>query len=587
MFSEKDIKNAYDFLISKKIVEDSSIEEAFKTANEKKADIFVILVGLKKSKEEKITEAKAEFLGVKYINLNDVEINKEILKEVPEKAALFYRFIPFGKEGDVVKFAMIDLTDIESLDALKFISARKKISTEMYLASEGSFSFAFKQYKTLTEELKDALENVNKKIRDKSVKEKEEEKEVSKIIEEAPVSKIVDIILTHAIEGKASDVHVEPLQEELRIRYRLDGVLHNSLILPKKISAAVVSRIKILSDLKIDETRKPQDGRFRFNLSSDGGAGKSVDLRVSRLPTVNGEKVVMRILDTTSEVGSLENLGLWGKGLEIIKNNIKKPFGILLITGPTGSGKSTTLYALLKILNREGVNIITLEDPVEYYMEGINQSQIHADIGYTFASGLRSILRQDPNIIMVGEIRDKETAELATHAALTGHLVLSTLHTNNSIGVIPRLIDMGIESFLISSSLNVAIAQRLVGKICGYCKKEIKMSKSIKEAIEKELSGIKSAKLKELDLDLSKEIKLFKGEGCKECKQSGIIGRIGIFEILFMTSNLESIISSKISDSDIIKEAERQEMVTIRQDGIIKAIRGITTIEEVFRVTEN
>lgn len=586
MINEIDIGKAYDFLEKKKLMEKKDLAEAFKKAKGGNLDFFNVLIQSKKLEEEAGVKLKAEFLDIPYINLKDYPIQKAVLQEVPEKAALFYKIIPFQKTGSEVKFAIVDPTNIEALDAIKFISMRREITAKIFLVSPSGYNIATKQYKTMTEELAAALKGVDLKM-DLKEKEKEveQEKEVNRIVEEAPVSKIVDIIISHAVEGKASDIHIEPTQSELRVRYRLDGQLHDSLILPKKISAAVVSRIKILSELKIDETRKPQDGRFRFNLSEGSGSSKSVDLRISTLPTVNGEKVVMRILDTSSDISSLENLGIWGRDLKEVNDNINKPFGIILITGPTGSGKSTTLYALLKMLNEEGVNIITLEDPVEYYLEGINQSQIHSEIGYSFASGLRSILRQDPDIIMVGEIRDKETAELATHAALTGHLVLSTLHTNNSIGVIPRLIDMGIEPFLIASSLNVAIGQRLVRRNCKYCKEEVKPTKEVEEIIRKEMKEVPPEQIK--DIDFKGPIKLYKGKGCKECKKSGTTGRIGIYEVLSMTPELESTINAKITDIEISKEAKRQGMITMKQDGIIKALRGITTIEEVFRASED
>lgn len=585
MINEIDITKAYDFIKRKKLLENKDLAEAYKKAKSGNADLFNVLIESQKIDEESAIKLKAEFLDIPYIRLKDFQIDKAVLQEVPEKAAMFYKIIPFERSGSDVKFAIVDPTNLESLDAIKFISMRREITAKVFIVSRSGFGDAMKQYKTLSDELAAALEGVDKKIGDKNKeKEAEQEKEVSRIVEEAPVSKIVDIIVSHAVEGRASDIHIEPTQTELRVRYRLDGMLHDSLILPKKISAAVVSRIKILSDLKIDETRKPQDGRFRFTLSEGGWSGKNVDLRVSTLPTVNGEKVVMRILDASSDISSLENLGIWGRDLREVNDNINKPFGIILITGPTGSGKSTTLYAILKMLNEEGVNIVTLEDPVEYYLEGINQSQIHSEIGYTFASGLRSILRQDPDIIMVGEIRDKETAELATHAALTGHLVLSTLHTNNSIGVIPRLIDMGIEPFLIASSLNVAIGQRLVRRICKYCKEEIKVTKEVEDIIRDELKEIPSEQFKDLNL---KELKLYHGKGCKECKEAGTVGRIGIYEVLSMTPELESVISAKITDIEISKEAKRQGMITMKQDGIIKALRGITTIEEVFRATED
>lgn len=582
--NEEYLEKVRDYLISSKTANKEQIEEVFKEASGSNVDVFDVLIKNKVLGEENAAKAKGHFLNVPYIDLRKETISPESLKEVPKRAALFYQFMPFEKDDNVIKVAMVDPANIDALDALKFISLKRNLNANIYITSKSSFNVAVKQFRRFGEELKSMLENVDQQIVEKEDSEKNK-KEIKSISDEAPVAKIVDIIISHAVEGRASDIHVEPNENELKVRYRLDGILHNSLILPKKISFAVVSRIKILSNLKIDETRKPQDGRFRFSLSSDGNAEKSVDLRVSTFPTVNGEKIVMRILDTSADIGNLESLGIWKKGLDTVNENISKPFGILLVTGPTGSGKSTTLYAMLKILNKEGVNIVTLEDPVEYFMAGINQSQVQPEIGYTFSSGLRSILRQDPDVIMVGEIRDKETAELATHAALTGHLVLSTLHTNNALGVIPRLIDMGIEPFLISSSLNVAIGQRLVRKICKYCKEEFKPSSKMEELIKKELEGIPDDQKK--DLDLRGKIKLFRGRGCDECKQSGTSGRMGIYEVLSMTPEMEEIMSSKITENDIVEEAKKQGMITMKQDGIMKALLGLTTMEEVLRTTED
>ncbi len=578
------LKKVYDHLISSKIADKEQLDKVFEEASKKNLDIFDVLVEKKVVNEEELVKIKANLLSIPYINLKEVVVDNAVLRELPEKAALFYKFIPFEKVGSDIKIAMVDPTNIDALDALKFISVKQNLNTKIYITSTANFNIVTKQYKKFGEELENVLKNVDQKlVGEKEPKRKEKEKE--RILEEAPVAKIVDIIISHAVEGKASDIHIEPSENDLRVRYRLDGVLHNSLVLPKMIKAAVVSRIKILSNLKIDETRKPQDGRFRFDLSSGSNVEKSVDLRISTFPTVNGEKIVMRILDTSSDISTLESLGVWKRGLSVINENISKPFGIVLVTGPTGSGKSTTLYAMLKILNKEGVNIVTLEDPVEYFMAGINQSQIRSEIGYSFSSGLRSILRQDPDIIMVGEIRDKETAELATHAALTGHLVLSTLHTNNAVGVIPRLIDMGIEPFLISSALNVAIGQRLVKKICEHCKEEIEPSISMKEIIKKELDKVPDNQKE--DLNLKDGIKLFHGKGCSECKNSGNSGRMGVYEILSMTSEIENKMSSKITESDIAKEAVKQGMITMKQDGVMKALSGFTTMEEVLKVTED
>ncbi|MDZ4384905.1 MAG: GspE/PulE family protein, partial [Candidatus Moranbacteria bacterium] len=351
---------------------------------------------------------------------------------------------------------------------------------------------------------------------------------------------------------------------------------------PKEIGPVVVSRIKILSNLKIDEKRKPQDGRFRLMHN-----GNAIDFRVSTLPVINGEKVVMRILDKDKGVSDIETMGLIGMGLDNMKDAIKETYGMILMTGPTGSGKSTTLYAMLKILNNEERNIITLEDPIEYDIEGLNQSQIKPEIGYTFASGLRTILRQDPNVIMVGEIRDGETAELAVHAALTGHLMFSTLHTNTAIGAIPRLVDMGIEPFLLSSSLRLVMAQRLVRRICENCKAEIEVSEILKKQIIKEVENISKSELERYGVDLSGKISLFRGKGCDACNGTGLTGRVAIFEVVRVTDAMRTIIIEK-RGSEILLNQERDKMgsLTIRQDGILKALKGATTFEEIERVTE-
>lgn len=575
---------AYQYLLANAIDSKQNLDIAYEEAKKNSLDIFDVLFFKKFLKEEEATKAKAGFLNIPYISLKEKAIDDKMMKLIPDKAMVFYKFIPFEFEGNLLKIGMVNPNDLEALDALKFISIKHGISTKIFLISRGSFDVVTRQHKNFGDELKTVLKNADERIENKNDMDDINQVSSDSITEEAPISKVVDIILSHAIEGKASDIHIESSEKDLRVRYRLDGVLHDSLILPKKLGPAVVSRIKILSNLKIDETRKPQDGRFRFNLSEDGRAGKSVDLRVSTFPTVNGEKVVMRILDTSTEIANLETLGIRAKALKILRDNIERPFGIVLITGPTGSGKSTTLYALLKILNKEGVNIVTLEDPVEYYLSGINQSQVKPEIGYTFASGLRSILRQDPDIIMVGEIRDKETAELAVHAALTGHLVLSTLHTNNSVGVIPRLIDMGIEPFLIGSALNIAVAQRLVRRVCPYCKMEAEVTEEVVRRVRKELGEIPPDQ--RVEVDLEGELKFYKGKGCKECKNAGSIGRVGIYEVLSMTPQMEKTIHSSVTDNDIAQEARRQGMVTMKQDGMIKALLGLTTIEEILRVTE-
>jgi len=514
------------------------------------------------------------------IDWENLKISPDIINLVPYEASKKYKFIPFERDKQTLRVGVVDIDDIEVQNALQFLSEKNRLSIELVKISEKDFKLASEAYTSTALSLTKALESISdEETEQKPEKEGAREKAEDKILREAPVAKIVEVILRNAIEGMASDIHIEPLEDTVRVRYRQDGILRNSLVLPKKIGPAIVSRIKILSNLKIDEKRKPQDGRFRVIEK-----GKQIDLRVSSLPVSMGEKVVMRVLDKEKGLIDLEELGVRGRNYRIIKDSIAEPYGMILITGPTGSGKSTTLYSILKILNKEGVNIVTLEDPVEYAIEGVNQSQVKPEIGYDFASGLRSILRQDPDIVMVGEIRDKETAELAVHAALTGHVVLSTLHTNDSIGAIPRLIDMGVDAFLISSSLRIIVAQRLVRKICSFCKEEVQVSEAMRATIEKILSQIPGEDRK--DIDLGKGIKAYKGKGCPKCGGSGTKGRIGIFEVFYMDSGVTNLLGEKVEEDDLRKVAQKQGMITMKQDGVLKVLGGETTMEEVERVTE-
>ena len=517
------------------------------------------------------------------IDLRGRLISPDVLKQISEEAASFYQIVPINKKDSILEVGMVDPTDIRAKEALKFIFKKNNFTGGIYRISQEDFKNILGQYRTLKGEVESALKKLEKELDEKSVEEEQEvgksEEVLERVMAEAPITKIVATVLRHAYEGRASDIHVEPGDTQLRIRFRVDGVLHSSLLLPKQIQAAVVSRIKILANMKIDETRVPQDGRFYSRINEH-----KIDFRVSTLPTPYGEKVVLRLLDATSGLLDLETLGLWGRNLRLVKENITKPFGMVLITGPTGSGKTTTLYAIMKILNQETVNIISLEDPIEYFIEGVNQSQIKPEIGYTFASGLRSILRQDPNVIMVGEIRDEETADLSVHAALTGHIVLSTLHTNNAVGVIPRFIDMGVSPFLIPSSLNLSIAQRLVRKLCPSCKKEVEVSSKIVKMIQEELSTIPEVSKQEAEVPAA--IKLYEAKGCKECGGKGTKGRLALFEIISMTPQMEKVIMEGPTESKIEEEARRQGMVSMRQDGLLKAIKGEISLQEVLRVTD-
>jgi type IV pilus assembly protein PilB len=533
-------------------------------------------------KEIEIAKKRAQASKVPFIDLTGREIPAGILKEIPEEAAAFYKFVPIARQENVLEVGMVDPDNLKAKEALRFITRRSNLEPKILIITPTDFRNILKQYRSLRSEVSKALKALEREIETegkvKSFKGKLGEI-AERMVTEAPITKIVAVILRHATEGRASDVHIESIEHQVKVRFRVDGVLYKSLILPKEIHSAIVSRIKILSDLKIDETRVPQDGRFRTVIG-----GKKIDFRVSTLPTFSGEKVVLRVLDPSAGLRNFADLGLEGYNLEILEKEIKQPFGMVLITGPTGSGKSTTLYAILNSLNQEEVNIISLEDPVEYYIEGINQSQIRPEIGYTFASGLRHILRQDPDVIMVGEIRDEETAELAIHAALTGHILLSTLHTNNAVGVIPRLVDMKIGSFLLPSSLNLIIAQRLVRRLCEKCKKEVVASSQAVEVIEKELADL-SPMHKEA-FSWKKPFKIYRPVGCKFCGNKGTKGRIALYEILRMTPQLEKIITEELSEMRIKEEAKRQGMITMKQDGISKALQGLISFEEMLRVVE-
>ena len=541
-------------------------------------DFGQLLINQKVLDEEDLVKAKAAFFGLPYVDLRQAQVPASVLGLIPQESAGFYNFIPFELSGRNLKVAIIDPSNLSALEALEFLGQKQNLQVQLYLASESSVEVIMGKRQNLKKVVGEALKSIQTKeaAAQKPAEEKKEQKPAV-VIEEAPVIKIVEVILTNAIEANASDIHIEPSEKDVRVRYRIDGILHTSLMLPKNVHAAIVTRIKILSNLKIDESRLPQDGRFHMEVGK-----KAVDLRVSILPLIYGEKIVMRILDKTGSVPTLEQLGLRGRALTWVNDNIKKTHGIFLITGPTGSGKSTTLYSLLSILNTTSVNIVTLEDPVEYFIEGVNQSQINPDIGLTFAAGLRSILRQDPNVVMVGEIRDKETAELAVQAALTGHLVFSTLHTNNAIGAMPRMIDMGIEPFLLTASINAVAAQRLVRKVCPDCRRETELNKALEQEIRKELSTIPDDYLTGLD---TKNLKSYKGEGCDKCGHTGYRGRFGIFEVLPSTPEIQDMVLAHASSSKLYETALKLGMITLKQDGILKALRGETTLDEIVRVT--
>ena len=441
-----------------------------------------------------------------------------------EEAARIYKFIAFGKTDDgVIEIGIVNPQDVRVLDALKFILTSKNLDAKIYLIMPRQFDALFQQYSSLHGEVKEALEHLEEDIADIDQMAGKEEYRPEELTADAPISRVVAVIFKHAFEGRASDIHIEPIDKNSRVRFRVDGVLFSSLLLPKSIHSSIVSRIKILANLKIDESRVPQDGRFRSKIS-----GHIIDFRVSSFPTINGEKIVMRLLDPFSAVKTMEGLGFGGEGLVKIQQAIDRPYGMILITGPTGSGKSTTLQTLMSILNKEIFNLVSLEDPIEYNIEGVNQSQVRPDLGYTFASGLRSILRQDPDIVMVGEIREKETAQLAVHAALTGHLVLTTLHTNNALGVIPRLVSMEVEPYLMPSSIALSLAQRLVQKLCDACKYKIEAKGRAKQIIDEVIDSMTDKFKSELKSDT---YSIWEAKGCGKCRHKGTIGRMVILKL--------------------------------------------------------
>lgn len=535
--------------------------------------------------QNEVAKIKSEYYKIptKYFTKEDI-IPNEVLNIIPEEVARTHQMVAFKKEGDTLHVGMLFPDDQQAQDILKFIAKQRKLNIAIYLVTKSDLENIWKNYRSFATRLKEIQDSVEIFKRQSKPSHQLYQQRVVRIdeasgiiAEEAPIIKIVSTVLEEAVESNSSDIHIEPMRNKLRIRFRLDGELKEVLSLPLELQPAIVARIKILSDLKIDETRIPQDGRFRTILDN-----KEIDFRVATFPTALGEKVAIRVLNPYVGLKTIDDLGVRAYHKILIEEAIAKPFGMILATGPTGSGKTTTLYAILQGLNKEAVNIVSLEDPVEYFIEGLNQSQVKPEIGYDFASGLRQIVRQDPDIIMVGEIRDNETAALAVHAALTGHLVLSTLHTNNAIGVIPRLIDMKIEPYLLPASLILMMAQRLVGRLCDHCKQKVEATGSLKEEIEKSIAAFP----KELREKYQKDkYEIYLPQGCKECNYKGIKGRMPLFEVLKMTPSLEEIVLKDPSAANLQQEAEKQGMVTLRQDGIIKALEGLISIDEVLKET--
>ena len=529
--------------------------------------------------ENEILSVKGEYFDIPIRNLEGVNIPGKVLNYIPEDSAFHYRFIPISVSDGVLEVGMVDADDIEARDALNFISSRTGMPFKIFLITAADFDKVIKLYKGLTTEVSKSLTELELELKADlskggSGEGKDPDKNYSSaenldIKEDAPVIKIVATILRYATDGNASDIHIEPWRESVKVRFRVDGVMNTSLILPSKIHQAVVARIKILSNMRLDERRKPQDGRFTATIDN-----RKIDFRVSTFPTYFGEKVVMRLLDQEKGVKKLHELDMSKRNLELVLNAINKPYGLILISGPTGSGKTTTLYSMLNEIDRDHQNVLSLEDPIEYNIEGMSQSQVQADIGYTFASGLRTTLRQDPDVIMVGEIRDKETAQLAIQAALTGHLVFSTIHTNSAVGVIPRLIDMGVDPYLIAPTLILAMAQRLALGLCPGGGASIPIEGSIKLMIDKQFNDLPRKYIDEIEFT----DKVYKATETKDCP-NGTRGRIPIFEVFEMDKDIETAILKSATELEIAKVVRAKGMLTMKEDAIIKAMHQVIPFE--------
>ncbi len=571
-------------LVKKGLIKKSQIDEIKNLAKEHyggDVDAALVEFGVP---EEKVLMAKGEYLKLPTRKLDVKNMSFfDALKYIPEDAATHYRFVPIEFRDGVLEVGITDGGNTQALDALQFISAKLGVPFKVFLISGSDYQSVMQSYKGISAQVEEAL---NELQRDETLDEKGLSesgvlsKEIGetkpgreeKMVEDAPVIKIVAVILRNAIEGNASDVHIENTGEKIKVRFRVDGSLHTSILLPQSVYNGIVARIKILAKLRLDEKRKPQDGSFSTNLDR-----RKIDFRVSTMPAYYGEKIVIRILDAERGVKSLDQLGLSKRNLAMLERAMRQPYGLILITGPTGSGKSTTLYSMMNQLDKEKSNIVSLEDPVEYHMPDINQSQILPEIGYSFASGLRSILRQDPDVIMVGEIRDKETAQLAIQAALTGHLVLSTLHTNNAIGAIPRLVDMGIDPYLIAPTLILSVAQRLARLTHPTSRKLVPMDPSIKLQIENELKDLPAEFRQEIEI----KPEMYDTVPSAECP-SGTRGRIAVFEMFEIDKKMQGVILKSPVNQEIYRVARQNGMLTMREDAMLKALDGVIPYREVF-----
>ncbi len=561
-------------LVKKFKLSDSQIETYLEDARNRGKDLETHLVEKNVVKEDTLYDAIANEYGVSRISLKGRDIPEETLYELPEAFAEAHHIIAFEKTDSSLKIALTDPTDVQTIE---FIRRKTRKDIEIFITIPREIKESLRKYHSdLKQELSQPLSH-------------SEPTDLKKAAEELPIINIVNTVLEHSVFENSSDIHIEPTELDVVVRFRIDGILREMMHLPKAVQSGIVARIKILSNLKIDEHMVPQDGRFKISVQ-----GETLSFRVSIIPVYDGEKIVMRLLHEGQKALTLDELGFLPGVKELVEEAIEKPHGMVLVTGPTGSGKTTTLYSILGMLNQPDVNICTIEDPIEYHVSGINQSQINPKAGFTFASGLRAFLRQDPDIIMVGEIRDKETAEIAIHAAMTGHLVLSTLHTNDAPTTLPRLLDMDIPPFLVAFTANIIIAQRLVRKICQNCKESFKLESKELKQLHVLIDKTKLSTLfKEQHLKLSSTEKtlesftFYRGKGCKKCGGSGYKGRIGIYEVMVIDPGLQKIINTKANATEIKEYALKNGMITLLQDGLIKAKQGLTTIEEILRATKD
>lgn len=567
-------------LVQKNIITAATAEILLKEARLTQRPVEDFIYEKRLADEEEVAKVKSELLGVPYKPLKAADVSAEVLKIIPAEVSHTFRVIPLAvdKDKNMLIVGMLQPDDVQAQEALRFIAKQNRLSLGIYLITPSVLSAIWRRYAPYKSEIEIAVKEAGEGPVEREMVELEE----GGTSQEAPIIKIVASTLREAVIVGASDIHIEPQRNRLRIRFRIDGELQEVVSLPLRLTQQIVSRIKVLARLKLDENRMPQDGRFRTTVF-----GQEIDYRVSTFPTPSGEKVAIRVLDSSRGLKGFENLGLNDYNYQILNEGINRPYGMILISGPTGSGKTTTLYAVMQRLNSEKVNIVSLEDPVEYFIEGLNQSQVKPEIGYDFASGLRQILRQDPDVIMVGEIRDKETASLAVNAALTGHIILSTIHTNNAIGVIPRLVDLGVPPFLLSSALNLMIAQRLIPQLCPECRQMSKTSEKITKIIAQNLENLPPAVKNSLNVE--PPFTLYQAGSkstCQRCKGKGIFGRVAIFEIFRMTRDVGELINTGFTEGKLSDEAKKQGMITMRQDGIIKALNGQVAIEAVLKETE-